>query len=65
VRPKRALRREDLPTLERPRKATSGCGLAGRERKVEAEKRKRGGVRVKKVCAYFRAVVFGGSEMEY
>ena len=39
----RALRREDLPTLERPRKATSGADEdGGKARKCWDEKRKDG-----------------------
>ena len=48
---KRAFRREDLPTLERPRKATSGTEVKGMVRKREAEKRRVGGWEWKKLCA--------------
>jgi len=42
VRLKRALRRLDLPTLLRPRKATSGVEDWGKARNLEAEKMWRG-----------------------
>ena len=48
---KRAFRREDLPTLERPRNAISGTEVKGMLRKREAEKRRVGVCEWKKVWA--------------
>ena len=61
-RPKSALRREDLPTLLRPRKATSGCEEGGKERKCAALKRRLGSEAQKKWEAYLRWVEEGGRE---
>jgi hypothetical protein len=63
MRPKRALRRLLLPTLLRPRKATSGWGEGGKERKWEALKRMRGGEVWKKEAAYLSCCVLGGREV--
>ena len=62
-RPNRALRRLLLPTLLRPRKATSEKGEGGKERKYGALKRRVGGVRVKKAPACLRWAFEGGVEM--
>ena len=65
MRPKSAFRRLLLPTLLLPKKATSGKGEGGKERKKAALKRTCGSPLWKKEAAYCSCCAFGGTEIVY
>lgn len=54
-----------MPTLLLPKKATSGNGDGGKERKCAALKSSLGGTLWKKREAYFSWAIFGGVEIVY